>query len=203
MYIKNWNSIKIYTSVKGVRFKPRTASSRFSVHSLENEQSLYDSKLANGLNALEELGLIWDLRVPSWHLKDAAKILQDFPNLKVVVNHCGLPWDRSIDGINDWKKGLELLATRGKTWIKLSELGCPGQSYDIDSNQQLLNHTLNIFGGKRALYASNAPVSGVQVSYGCWLEMIHAAINTIAPENKQDVFWKNAIECFDLKGISK
>ncbi len=41
--------------------------------------TMQETALARGLRALERHGLSWDLRVPPWHLQEAARVAADFP----------------------------------------------------------------------------------------------------------------------------
>lgn len=160
--------------------------------------SLQDERLRRGLVALERHGLMWDLRVPGAHLKEAATLVSDVPGLRVMLNHCGLPWDRSAAGLNQWREGLDALAAQPDVWVKLSELGCPHRAYDETENQVLLDEVLGILGGERACFASNAPVAGLRVSYARWLGMVEAAIARVSPKHRQDVLWQNAVRCYGL-----
>lgn len=187
--------------VRGVRCKPASAVNATQSADVPVCGSLRDPRLARGLQALAEANLLWDLRLPSWHLQEAAALLGDFPTLRVVVNHCGLPWDRSPAGIGQWQKGMEALAALPDCWLKLSELGCPGRSFHRPDNQVLLDTALAIFGPSRAMYASNAPVSGVQVSYGDWLAMVESAIVRNGHAGRQDVLWRNAARCFHFDDL--
>lgn len=185
-------------SVRGVRFKPKTATNPQQIASLEKSCSLADSRWQSGLDALQQYNLSWDLRVPSWHLLEAAELIANFPNLTVVLNHCGLPWDRSQNGLKDWQSGLQSLAKHPNCWVKLSELACPNRSYDFSENQALLNKVLATFGTEKSMFASNMPVAGIQVSYAKWLTMVETAITEIEPTAKDAVLWQNAANCYRI-----
>ena len=44
-------------------------------------------------------GLAFDLQVAYWHLPEAAALAADFPETLLIVNHTGLPADRSEAGL--------------------------------------------------------------------------------------------------------
>lgn len=185
---------------RGVRVKPITARNPEELDQVRGELgSLQDNRWCEGLTLLEERRLSWDLRVPAWHLLEAAECLEQHPSLTVVVNHCGLPWDRSPKGLQKWREGMNALASNPNVCVKLSELGCPGQKWEAVDNVLLLIEILQIFGTERCLYASNAPVSGIQVSYTDWLALVEKAISQVAPEARDDVLWRNALNWYRLK----
>ena len=65
-------------SVRGIRCKPRTAPR--PERSVAGEPgSMQDPRWLTGLLALERHGLSWDLRVPFWHLEEAAVVAFDGP----------------------------------------------------------------------------------------------------------------------------
>lgn len=144
--------------VRGIRSKPLTRPTPTA--DLDRvDGSLFDVQWQCGLALLETYGLSWDLRVPWWHLEDAALVLQDFPGLQVALNHCGLPLDRSTAGIDGWRAGMERLAELPNVFVKLSELGIPENRWDRQSNQQIIRETLDLFGYGRCMFATNLPVS--------------------------------------------
>mgnify|MGYP001288358013 CR=1 FL=1 len=165
--------------------------------------SLQDPRWCEGLGLLQERDLSWDLRVPAWHLEEAAMTLQHFPALRVILNHSGLPWDRSPRGIAQWREGLQALSENPHVAVKLSELGSPWYAWDASANRELLCEVLDIFGTERCLFASNFPVSGLRVSYGDWLSLVTSAINEMTtPDMRQTTFDKilhdNAIHWYRL-----
>ena len=66
--------------------------------------------MAARLRATEKYGLSWDLRVPYWHLAEAAEVARQFPRIPIVLNHTGFPWDRSEEGLAAWRRGMEAVA---------------------------------------------------------------------------------------------
>ena len=60
---------------------------------------MQDDKWRRGFALLEKYGLSWDLRVPYWHLAEAAAVARQFTNVQIVLNHTGFPWDRSEEGL--------------------------------------------------------------------------------------------------------
>ena len=77
----------------------------------------------------------------------------------MVVNHAGLPLDRSEDGLAIWRRGLAKLAECPNTMIKLSELGLPHGRWDVPSNVRVVREAAAIFGPDRVIFASNLPVA--------------------------------------------
>lgn len=143
--------------VRGIRSKP--VISRGPGERADGPGTLHDPRWVEGIAALAHHGFSWDLRVPSHHLSEAADVLSDFPDLAVVVNHCGLPLDRSDEGLRRWRDGMERLAALPATTVKVSELGLYPNRWDRPSNERVVRETLAIFGADRSMFATNLPVA--------------------------------------------
>lgn len=191
---------------RGVRAKPVTAATPAARHTITGATgSLQDARWCEGLTLLQARDLSWDLRVPAWHLEEAATTLQDFPDLRVILNHTGLPWDRSSEGLAQWRDGMRALSENPRVAVKLSELGTPWHAWDAAANLDLLCEALDIFGAKRCLFASNFPVSGLKVSYADWLTLVVSAVQqtssrttTSAQNTLNDVLHDNTIHWYRL-----
>ena len=107
---------------RGVRSKPITSPSP-DYETPKGAGSMHDPNWRHGLSVLERLGLSYDLRVPYWHLHEAADVLGVHSNLQVALNHTGFPWDRSEKGIQSWKKAMRAIAACPNVCVKLSKLG--------------------------------------------------------------------------------
>ena len=83
--------------VKGIRSKPVTALKPDDMQ-CKLPGSMQDPKWLEGFARLEKYQLSWDLRVPYWHLAEAAEVAAMFPQIPIVLNHTGFPWDRSAEG---------------------------------------------------------------------------------------------------------
>ena len=59
------------------------------------------------------------MRVPFWHLREAAAVCGLYENLAIVVEHCGLPWDRGEEGLSEWYAGLAALAAHPNVMLKI------------------------------------------------------------------------------------
>lgn len=186
---------------RGVRAKPFTAMHPSQYNStLGVSGSLQDAGWTRGLRMLEERDLSWDLRVPAWHLADAARVLEKTPTLQVILNHTGLPWDRSEPGLARWRKGMRALAANPGVAVKLSELGSPMAAWHEQRNIDVLAEAIDIFGAERCIFASNFPVTGLNVSYATWLSMVEQAIAAAAPDARQAILHDNAVRIYRLAG---
>ena len=114
-----------FSFVRGIRSKPVTSPTPKQVVGAV-VGSMQDPRWLNGLSLLEKYALTWDLRVPWWHLLDAAEVARSFPRIRIALNHTGLPWDRTEEGLSRWRRGMEALANQSNVYVKVSEFGLKG-----------------------------------------------------------------------------
>ncbi|MBT6985418.1 MAG: amidohydrolase family protein, partial [Rhodospirillaceae bacterium] len=155
-----------FPAVRGIRSKPRTASSAAGRNGVAGTPgSMQDPAWRTGLGRLRRHGLSWDLRVPFWHLVEAAEVCALYPDLPIVTEHTGLAWDRSAEGLAEWRRGMTALAAMEHVHLKISEMGLAGAPWDYDDNRILVREAIEIFGFNRCMFASNFPVAKLRIGY--------------------------------------
>ncbi len=183
--------------VRGIRSKPVTTPS-------PNEKppggpgTMRDDKWLAGLARLEQHGLSYDLRVPYWHLQEAAAVAAQFPNIPMVLNHTGFPWDRSDEGLAAWRTAMQTIALQPNMHLKISEFGLKDAPWDYDSNCAIVRDALTIFGVERCMFASNFPVAGLRISYGDLVRSMARMVDHLSPAQRDGLFWGNAARFYRL-----
>ncbi|MCR9073719.1 MAG: amidohydrolase family protein [Alphaproteobacteria bacterium] len=153
-----------YPLIRSVRQKPAAAASAQSfVPSAPG--SMADATFRDGYRLLAQHGLHFDLQTPWWHLGEAADLARDYPDTLIVLNHTGLPSDRSSAGIDGWRAGMERFADQPNTVVKISGIGVPGERWTSDLQRRVVLETLRLFGADRCMAASNFPVDSLCASY--------------------------------------
>jgi predicted TIM-barrel fold metal-dependent hydrolase len=180
-----------FAQVRGIRSKPVTASEP-DISVQGQPGTLQDPAWLEGLSQLETFGLSWDLRVPFWHLLEAADVAKQFPRIPIILNHTGLPLDRSEEGLAAWREGMEALADAPNVYVKLSELGLRGGRWDPVSNRRVLRDAVSIFGSERAVFASNLPVSGLSARFEVLFAGVLDALSELDQVAVDNIFANNA-----------
>jgi predicted TIM-barrel fold metal-dependent hydrolase len=114
------------------------------------------------LRALAERGLLFELMAHPDQLLEAARRLEPFDDLVVVVEHTGWPRSAADDERELWATGMDALAALGDRVVcKLSGLAMPLGSVDADALRPWLERAIETFGVDRCMFASNFPVDGM------------------------------------------
>jgi predicted TIM-barrel fold metal-dependent hydrolase len=87
--------------VRGVRHKPHAAMSAAEAKR-GAPGSMDDPRWREGFALLARHDLSFDLQTPWWHLDAGAELARDFQATQIVINHTGLPADRSAEGLAAW-----------------------------------------------------------------------------------------------------
>jgi predicted TIM-barrel fold metal-dependent hydrolase len=187
-----------YPLVRGIRSKPLTsASPADSVRGRPG--TMQDEAWLRGLSLLPGLGLSWDLRVPYWHLAEAAEVASQFPELAIVLNHHGLAWDRSEEGLKRWRDAMAVLARQPNVHVKLSEFGLRDRPWSWEDNAYIVRETLAIFGWQRCMFASNFPVAGLRIGFPALVQGVLRMLGGLEPAQQRAVMCDNALAFYRIK----
>ncbi len=129
-----------------------------------------------GFKRLAPLGLRFDLQTPWWHLGEAARLAADFSETQIILNHTGLPSDRSAEGLAGWRNAMQQLSGQPNVAVKISGIGQPGLPWTVAANRAIVLHTIELFGVERCMFASNFPVDRIcadfQTIFGGFQEIV-------------------------------
>ncbi|ROZ69600.1 amidohydrolase [Ramlibacter sp. WS9] len=183
--------------VRGIRSKPVTSSS--PDESVQGQRgTMQDDNWLRGLALLPRLGLSWDLRVPYWHLAEAAEVAAQLPKLPIVLNHHGFAWDRSEQGLKHWRDAMAVLARQPNVHVKLSEFGLRDRPWSWEDNAYVVRETLAIFGWERCMFASNFPVAGLRIGYGPLVQGMLRMLDGLPLEQRCAVMGGNALRFYRI-----
>jgi len=151
--------------VRGIRHKPRSVA-RPDLVEPAAPGSMGDPAWRRGFAMLAPNGLSFDLQTPWWHLPEARRLADDFPSTQIILNHTGLPADRSTAGLEGWRAAMRLLSGAPNVAVKISGLGQAGRPWSVASNRAIVRDTIELFGPERGMFASNFPVDSLVASFG-------------------------------------
>jgi predicted TIM-barrel fold metal-dependent hydrolase len=172
--------------VRGIRHKPAPGAMR-------------DAHWRKGYALLARFGLRFDLQAPWTALADAASLCRAFPDTRMVLNHAGLPADRSAEGIAAWKSALRVLAACPNAAIKISGIGMPGKRWTPGLQREVVLAAIDAFGVGRAMFASNFPVDGLCASFDEVFSGFREIVKAFSPEEQRSLFHDNAIRIYAME----
>lgn len=183
--------------VRGIRCRPTAAPSPAAVQR-GAPGSMGDPRWRAGLALLEKNELSLDIQTPWWHLAEMAELAADFPRQRFILNHTGLPADRTAAGLAGWRAAVRELAGQSNVTVKISGIGVPGTPWSVALNRDIVRDTIEAFGVERAMFASNFPVDSLVGKF----DTIYSGFKTIVadlPEaDRRKLFHDNAVRTYRM-----
>jgi predicted TIM-barrel fold metal-dependent hydrolase len=146
--------------VRGVRHKPHAVAAP-SLVAPGAPGSMGDPDWRRGYALLARYGLSFDLQTPWWHLAEATALNHAFSETLIVLNHTGLPVDRSDEGLAAWRAAMAGFAAAPNAAVKISGLGEAGRRWSLERNRDIILTVIDLFGEDRCMFASNFPVDSL------------------------------------------
>jgi predicted TIM-barrel fold metal-dependent hydrolase len=183
--------------VRSVRHKPKAEARRTDAKG--GAPGSMDCRCwRRGFALLERHKLHFDLQTPWWHFDAAAELARDFPATTIIVNHTGLPADRSVEGLAGWRRAMELLADAPNVMLKISGLGMPGQRWSGEQQGPVVRDAIRIFGVERCMFASNFPVDSLVGTFDEIYASFLAITSDLPDDARRKLFHDNAARIYRL-----
>ena len=180
--------------VRAVRHKPRANAGPGRAE----PGAMADASWRAGFARLAPLGLHFELQTPWWHLREAARLAADYEATTIVLNHTGLPADRSTEGVAAWRCAMTELAPCPNVSVKISGIGVPGRPWSVQANREIVETTIELFGPRRCMFASNFPVDGLCGTFGEILGGFDTITRGFSADERRALFRDNALRIYRL-----
>ncbi len=181
-----------YPLLRGIRQKPAAARSAAEIVK-GAPGSMSDPVWQRGFARLAEHGLHYELQAPYWHLPEAAELARAFPDIRIVLNHTGLPADRGAVALAAWRRAMTAFAAEPNTRVKISGIGQAGKPWTIEANRPVVLAAIEVFGVARCLFASNFPVDRVCAGYDTIFDGFKAIVADLPAADQRKLFRDNAL----------
>ena len=180
--------------VKSIRHKPKSHPKPCQ----SEAGGMANKQWRNGFAALSRLGLHFDLQTPWWHMHEAQQLAKDFPHTQIIINHSGLPADRTEAGLSEWKKAMQSVSECPNVAIKISGIGVPQQPWTVEANALIVTTLIEQFGINRCMFASNFPVDKVCASYDEIFSGFEQIVSDFSVTEQDMLFRSNANKIYHM-----
>ncbi len=182
-----------------------------------------DVAFLKGFEALAERGMTFDAWCYSGQLSDLAVLLEEYPEVPVVLDHCGTPVgvfgpvgkytgvraDERASILSEWREQVDLLADFPNLHVKLSGLLMPvlGHGYAARAEPPgtaevaeriwpVVGPVLEAFGTDRCMWASNFPMDRVCAPLDTIIAAYAEVCEAEAPGQLRALFHDNALRFY-------
>ncbi|GAA4611961.1 amidohydrolase family protein [Saccharopolyspora hordei] len=172
-------------------------------HQVEDEPDpdwLLRPAVLNGLAAVEDAGLVYELLVRVDQLPAATKAVAQFPQLTFVLDHCAKPPVASGE-LQPWADRLRALAAHPNVVCKLSGLVTEDEwarQPDPVRLRPYVDVVLEAFGPRRLLFGSDWPVCLLAAEYRQVIELTKQLLADLDDRQRAAVFDANARAVYDI-----
>jgi predicted TIM-barrel fold metal-dependent hydrolase len=185
--------------VRSIRQKPRANTSPKD----GGAGGMTDALWRRGYALLRRFGLRFDLQTPWWHLHEAAQLARTYPDTQIILNHAGLPADRSPQGLEGWKREMATLAQCPNVAVKISGIGVPGQVWTAAANRSIVLGVIDLFGTGRAMFASNFPVDSLCATFSQIFDGFREIVADLSASDQRLLFRDNAVRIYAMDQLMK
>ncbi|HLH07716.1 MAG TPA: amidohydrolase family protein [Terriglobales bacterium] len=152
---------------------PKLVGVRHVVQSEPDDRFLLRPAFLQGIAALEEFGLTYDILIYSRHLQVAAEFVRHFPKQRFVLDHLAKPPIKS-GALQPWAGDLRRLAQFSNVYCKLSGLVTEADwnNWEPQHFRPYIDVAMECFGPDRLLIGSDWPVCTVAGSYSAVMDLL-------------------------------
>lgn len=157
-----------------------------------------DPAFRRNLARLQDHGWLFELQIFASQMAAGARLAASLPGLVLVLEHAGMPEDRSADGRRRWREGLKRLADQPNVHTKLSGLGTFIRRNDPAHIAEVVAETVELFGADRCVWGSNFPVEKIWTDCSSILDAFCAAIGHLPEAQQRGILHDNAARVYGL-----
>ena len=185
-----------FANVRGIRQILNTHAQAKYAHVPNN--FLDDPQWEQGFARLAAHALSFDMQLYPAQMAQAADIVARHPQVPVIINHAGTPIDRDEAGRAYWRTELAKLAANPQVSIKISGLGMFDHRWTEDSIRPFVLETIEMFGVRRCMFASNFPVDKLFSDYAAIWKAFDSITADFSDGERHALFHDNAARIYRI-----
>jgi predicted TIM-barrel fold metal-dependent hydrolase len=162
------------------------------VRDLDASRKLTDETFRKGCSLLASHNLTLDIEVSWEQMTQTRDLAERIPGTRVVLDHAGLPAERSGEYFTNWRRGIRELAGADNVWCKISGLGMGDHDWTIETIRPYVETCIDAFGTDRTFFGTNWPVDRIYSSYGKLVNAYRSIVAGLRQEEQRALLSENA-----------
>ncbi len=153
----------------------------------------------NGLQLLEKHNVPFDLLFFVKHLRHAAELGRQLPNLRMVIDHLAKP-EIKTGNLTSWKEDFIAAARFPNIFCKLSGMitEADWSNWSTEDLKPYVDLALEHFGPERCMFGSDWPVCELAGTYRQVHDSLTELIGKLSSSEQEAIWSKTAIEFYSL-----
>jgi predicted TIM-barrel fold metal-dependent hydrolase len=169
-----------------------------SISYIDRNDLMTDPAWLRGFAQLEPRGLSFDLQVYPDQLQDAARLAAEHPSTAILLNHAGMPVDRTDTALQTWRDGLRAMAAQDNVLMKISGIGMSDHRWTPESLATVIRDCIEAFGPARCMFGSNFPVDCLYSSYAELYGAFDDATTQLSGAERDQLFGTVAAQAYRI-----
>ncbi|MCX8278962.1 amidohydrolase family protein [Phyllobacterium sp. 0TCS1.6C] len=187
-----------YDRVIGVRgilsFHPHAPAKSF----VSRPDLAYDADWRRDVGLVDDAGLHLELMMYPYQADAVFDLAGAFPDLRLVINHCGSPIDRDEAGMQRWRDGLKRIAERPNVLLKISNPGAYDPEWTFESVEGVVLDCIAAFGPQRCMFGTDYPVARLQMNFSDIYDNFKRSVAHLPSADQRALFHDNAVRVYRL-----
>ncbi len=157
-------------------------------------------EFVRSMHLLGEMGMSFDLCLRPGELTDGAKLIDQCPHTRFILDHCGNADVQKPEGRAEWERGISEVARRKNVVCKVSGIvvsAKPGEWKAADL-EPYVRHVIREFGWDRVMFGGDWPVCTKAATYRQWVEALRTIVKGESLENRRKLFHDNAVRFYGI-----
>ncbi|HLK62427.1 MAG TPA: amidohydrolase family protein [Bryobacteraceae bacterium] len=193
------DGVRVKQSLERFAARPKLRAVRHVVQDEPDPRFILRADFNEGVNALLEFGLRYDILIFERHLPAAIEFVDRHPKQTFILDHIAKPRikDRVV---SPWDRNIRELAKRQNVYCKLSGMVTEAdpKGWTPQVLQPYIDVVLESFGPRRLMYGSDWPVMLLASDYERWYRTVNAAIGKLSKAEQERIMGGTAAEAYGM-----
>ena len=179
---------------------PKFKGVRPMIQDLPDDDWMLREDVQWGFEAVAGLGLTFDALGFPRHLENFHTILNRYPELDVVIDHCMKPQIGDPGGFDHWAGGMTRLARDTDACVKFSALVTEAEpGWSVEDLRPYADHIFTEFGAERVMWGSDWPVVRLRCEYADWRAAALKLTEGLSQDERDRIYGGTAREFYDIE----
>lgn len=159
---------------------------------------LVNDDFRRGFSLIGKYGLISSICVTWQDMIKLAELAGIYSDTTIVIDHAGMPMERTQDYFEQWRDGMSMLASQDNVICKISGLGIGDYNWTIETIRPYVETCIDLFGCDRSLFATNWPIDSLWSSYGDVINAYRKLAQGLTFTEREAMFAGNAERIYQI-----
>jgi predicted TIM-barrel fold metal-dependent hydrolase len=157
---------------------------------------LHNPSWREGYGRLAERNLVFCMDVEWEGMTEALALANDYGDVTLCVDHAGFPKERTAAYLENWRRGMQTIASAPNTVCKISGLAMGDNNWTVESLRPWVEGCIEAFGVERCFFGTNWPVDRLYSSFGDVVDAYAEIISAFSKTEQSALFSGNAERIF-------